>query len=39
MIFVVSPGDLNKACKALDKMKEPWYQIGVVTKTRGVLYK
>ena len=39
MIFVVSPGGLKKACKALDKMKEPWYKIGVVTKTPGVLYK
>jgi phosphoribosylformylglycinamidine cyclo-ligase len=39
MIFVVSPGDLKKACKTLDKMKERWYQIGVVTKTPGVLYQ
>ncbi len=39
MIFVVSAGDTKKACKTLDKMKEPWYKIGVVTKTPGVLYK
>jgi phosphoribosylformylglycinamidine cyclo-ligase len=39
MIFVVSPGDLKKACKTLDKMKERWYNIGVVTKTPGVLYQ
>ena len=39
MIFVVSPDDLKKACKTLDKMKERWYQIGVVTKTPGVLYR
>jgi phosphoribosylformylglycinamidine cyclo-ligase len=39
MIFVVSPSDTKKACKALDKMKESWYKIGVVTKTPGVLYK
>jgi phosphoribosylformylglycinamidine cyclo-ligase len=39
MIFVVSPADLKKACKTLDKMKETWYKIGVVTKTPGVLYK
>jgi phosphoribosylformylglycinamidine cyclo-ligase len=39
MIFVVSPADTKNACKALDKMKEPWYKIGVVTKTPGVLYK
>jgi phosphoribosylformylglycinamidine cyclo-ligase len=39
MIFVVSSGDLKKACKTLDKMKERWYKIGVVTKTPGVLYK
>jgi len=39
MIFVVSPGDMKKACKTLDKMKERWYQIGVVTKKPGVLYR
>jgi phosphoribosylformylglycinamidine cyclo-ligase len=39
MIFVVSPSDTKKACKALDKMKERWYKIGVVTKTPGVLYR
>jgi len=39
MIFVVSPSDTKKACKTLDKMKERWYKIGVVTKTPGVLYK
>jgi phosphoribosylformylglycinamidine cyclo-ligase len=39
MIFVVSPSDTKRACKALDKMKERWYKIGVVTKTPGVLYR
>ncbi|MGA3190455.1 MAG: phosphoribosylformylglycinamidine cyclo-ligase [Bryobacteraceae bacterium] len=39
MIFVVSPDDAKKACKLLDKMKETWYKIGVVTKTPGVIYK
>jgi len=39
MIFVLSPGDTKKACKTLDKMKEAWYKIGVVTKNPGVLYK
>jgi phosphoribosylformylglycinamidine cyclo-ligase len=39
MIFVVSPDDVKKACKTLDKMKEPWYKIGVVTKSSGVVYK
>jgi phosphoribosylformylglycinamidine cyclo-ligase len=35
MIFVVSAGDAKKACKVLDKMKERWYKIGVVTRARG----
>ncbi len=41
MIFVVSADDLKKACKVLDKMKEPWYKIGEVFRTRGprVIYK
>ncbi|HVO97118.1 MAG TPA: phosphoribosylformylglycinamidine cyclo-ligase [Bryobacteraceae bacterium] len=41
MIFVVSPEDLKRACKTLDKMREKWYQIGVVTKARGarVVYR
>jgi phosphoribosylaminoimidazole (AIR) synthetase len=41
MIFVVSEKDAKKACKALDKMKESWYKIGVVTRARGprVVYK
>ncbi len=41
MIFVVSPSDAKKACKALDKMKERWYKIGEVTRARGdrVIYK
>src|SRR5271166_3782222 len=39
MIFVVSPADLKKACKTMDKLKERWYQIGVVTKAPGVLYR
>jgi phosphoribosylformylglycinamidine cyclo-ligase len=39
MIFVVSPGDLKKALKVLDKMKERWYKIGVVTRTSGVVYR
>jgi phosphoribosylformylglycinamidine cyclo-ligase len=41
MIFVVSEKDTKKACKALDKMKERWYKIGVVTRAQGprVAYK
>jgi phosphoribosylformylglycinamidine cyclo-ligase len=39
MIFVVSASDLKKACKALDKLNEQWYEIGVVTRTSGVVYK
>lgn len=39
MIFVVSESDLKKACKILDKMKERWYKIGVVTRTSGVVYR
>lgn len=41
MIFVLSAGDTNKACKSLDKMKEPWYKIGEVIRARGhrVVYK
>ena len=35
MIFVVAKSDLKKAGKILDKMKEPWYEIGRVTKARG----
>jgi pentatricopeptide repeat protein len=37
----VSAGDLKKACKTLDKMKEQWYSIGEVTRARGprVIYK
>ncbi len=41
MIFVVSPGDLKKACKTLDKLNERWYNIGEVARARGprVIYK
>jgi phosphoribosylformylglycinamidine cyclo-ligase len=41
MIFVVSQQDLKKACKILDKMNEPWYEIGSVMRVRGprVVYK
>jgi phosphoribosylformylglycinamidine cyclo-ligase len=41
MIFVVSPADLKKACKTLDKLKEKWYKIGEVIRARGprVIYK
>lgn len=41
MIFVVSAEDAKKSCKTLDKMKERWYRIGEVTRTRGarVIYK
>jgi phosphoribosylformylglycinamidine cyclo-ligase len=41
MIFVVSSSDLKSACKILDKLKESWYRIGEVIRTRGprVIYK
>jgi phosphoribosylformylglycinamidine cyclo-ligase len=39
MIFVVSQNNAKKACKILDKMKERWYKIGVVTRTSGVVYR
>jgi len=42
MIFVVAASDVKKACKTLDKMKEQWYEIGEVMRTRGgarVIYK
>jgi phosphoribosylformylglycinamidine cyclo-ligase len=35
MIFVVSPRKLAEAGKILDRMKEPWYPIGGVVRTRG----
>jgi len=35
MIFVVSPKKLAEAGKLLDRMKEPWYPIGGVVRTRG----
>ena len=35
MIFVVSPTKLAEAGKILDRMKEPWYPIGGVVRTRG----
>jgi phosphoribosylformylglycinamidine cyclo-ligase len=35
MIFVVSPKKLAEAGKILDRMKEPWYPIGGVVRTRG----
>ncbi len=35
MIFVVSGRDLSKAAAILKKLKEPWYQIGAVVRTRG----
>jgi phosphoribosylformylglycinamidine cyclo-ligase len=35
MIFVVSPRNLGKATKILEKMGEPWHRIGAVVRTRG----
>ncbi len=32
MIFVISPRQLSKAVTILDKMHEPWYQIGEVIR-------
>jgi phosphoribosylformylglycinamidine cyclo-ligase len=37
MIVVVR--DAKKSKKLLDRLKEPWYQIGVVTRGSGVQYK
>ena len=41
MIFVVSKSHLAKAAKLLDKLKEPWHQIGEVIRARGprVIYR
>jgi len=41
MIFVVSPRDLSKATRLLEKMGEAWYRIGSVIRARGerVIYK
>jgi phosphoribosylformylglycinamidine cyclo-ligase len=41
MIFVVSPRDLSKATRQLEKMGEAWYRIGSVIRARGerVIYK
>ncbi len=38
MIFVVAQKDLEKAGKALKKLREPFYEIGEVVKGRGVKY-
>ena len=35
MIFVVSPKKLGQAGSLLDRMKETWYPIGGVIRTRG----
>jgi hypothetical protein len=37
MIVVVR--DAKKSKKVLDRLKEPWYQIGAVIRGRGVQYK
>jgi phosphoribosylformylglycinamidine cyclo-ligase len=34
MIFVIAEGDLAKATRILDKLKEPWYRIGSVVRAR-----
>jgi phosphoribosylformylglycinamidine cyclo-ligase len=39
MIFVVSPRQLSKATKILDKLREPWHRIGEVIRGSGVKYK
>jgi phosphoribosylformylglycinamidine cyclo-ligase len=41
MILVVSAGDVKKACKSLDQLREHWYKIGEVTRARGarVIYQ
>jgi phosphoribosylformylglycinamidine cyclo-ligase len=41
MIFVVSPRDLSKATRLLEKAGEAWYRIGSVIRARGerVIYK
>ena len=38
MIFVISPRQLSKAAKILDKLREPWYTIGAVIRGKGVVY-
>lgn len=35
MILVVSPKQLQKASRILKTLKEPWYQIGEVVRTKG----
>ncbi len=35
MIFVVAQRDLPRASKILDRLKEPWYQIGSVIRAHG----
>jgi len=39
MIFAISPRKLSKAVKILDKLHEPWHQIGKVIRGSGVIYK
>jgi phosphoribosylformylglycinamidine cyclo-ligase len=39
MIFVVSPRDISKAGKILNKLREPWYKIGEVARGAGVEYR
>jgi phosphoribosylformylglycinamidine cyclo-ligase len=39
MIFILSEKDLAAAAKILKKIKEPWYQIGRVTRGSGVSYE
>ena len=39
MIFVISPREMSKAAKILDKLREPWYKIGEVVRGHGVEYR
>jgi phosphoribosylformylglycinamidine cyclo-ligase len=39
MILVISPRQLRKAAAILSSLREPWYQIGEVTRGRGVVYR
>jgi phosphoribosylaminoimidazole (AIR) synthetase len=39
MIFILAEKDLAAAAKILKKLKEPWYQIGRVTRGAGVSYE
>jgi len=39
MIFVISPREVSKAAKILDKLREPWFRIGEVIRGKGVEYR